>query len=217
MCDYIHPDDLPDECACHEKPPLGLVVECLKTFNGTSSWFNDTIGLKIDLEPCNTDIGASLSIDITERNRGIDYPIERIHAGEERDYPIPGLAVIVPGLGHLGMDVAVYIAGTPSQLILKVGLNACVALASQTVCASTIPGLDAVLPWYVLQGTYSFGDICDDDDEELLLLEAELEQYIEEEETVESWDDVSASRSRKQDETAAAAAMAKDDGTVAVE
>ena len=47
------------------------------------------------------------------------------------------------------------------MLILKIGLNACVALAQQTVCASSIPGLNTILPWYVLSGAYSFGDICD--------------------------------------------------------
>ena len=102
MCERIHPEELPAECLCREKPPLGLVVECLKVFNST--FFNDTIGLKIDLDPCNPE-GSSCSIDVTERNNNIDYPIERIRAGEEQDFPIPGLAVVVPGLGHVGMDV----------------------------------------------------------------------------------------------------------------
>ena len=102
MCERIHPEDLPAECLCREKPPLGLLVECLKVFNST--FFNDTIGLKIDLDPCNPE-GSSCSIDVTERNNNIDYPIERIRAGEEQDFPIPGLAVVVPGLGHVGMDV----------------------------------------------------------------------------------------------------------------
>mmetsp|Transcript_8693 Transcript_8693/g.11515 ORF Transcript_8693/g.11515 Transcript_8693/m.11515 type:complete len:211 (-) Transcript_8693:270-902(-) len=157
MCEKIHPEDLPEECFCREKPPLGLVVECLKVFNST--FFNDTIGMKIDLDPCNEE-GSSVSIDVTERNNNIDYPIERIKAGEEEDFPIPGLAIIVPGFGHVGVDVAVYISGNPSTLILKIGLNACAALAQSTVCASSIPGLNMILPWYVLSGVYSFGDIC---------------------------------------------------------
>jgi hypothetical protein len=50
--------------------------------------------------------------------------------------------------------------GNPDSLTLKIGLNACVALAHKMICASDIPGLNTVLPWYVLSGTYSFGDIC---------------------------------------------------------
>ena len=159
LCDRIHPDQLPPECACSEPSPFSLVVECLKPFNST--FFNDTIGMKIEILPCDPD-GASVSIDVTEINHNIDYPISGIRANEEQDYPIPGLAVIVPGLGHVGLDVAVLVTGNLDSLTLKIGLNACVALASRTVCASSIPGLNAILPWYVLSGTYKFGDICDD-------------------------------------------------------
>ena len=133
------------------------MVECLKDFNST--YFNDTIGMKIDLDPCNKD-GSRISLDVTEKDHGIDFPIAGIRAGEARNIPIPGLAIAVPGLGHVGVDVAVLITGNPDSLTLKVGLNACIALAQRTVCASSIPGLSSILPWYVLEGTYSFGDIC---------------------------------------------------------
>ena len=33
-------------------------------------------------------------------------------------------------------------------------------MGQHEVCASQIPGLNTILPWYVLSGTYSFGDIC---------------------------------------------------------
>ena len=161
MCERIHPENLPPECLCTEPWPYSLVVECVKPFNTTL--LNDTIGMKIVLDPCNPD-GASLSIDVTERNHGIDYPITGIHAGEEHDYPIPGLAIVVPGLGHVGMDVAVLITGNLDSLTLKIGLDACVALATKTVCASSIPGLNTILPWYVFDDTYKFSDVCDGND-----------------------------------------------------
>jgi hypothetical protein len=130
----------------------------LKPFN--SEYFNDTIGMKIDIDPCNAN-GSRMSVDVTERDHNIDFPITGIRAGEERNIPIPGLSIVVPGVGHVGLDVAVLIAGNPDQLILKVGLNACVGVGpTKTICASDIPGLNTVLPWYVLSGTYSFGDIC---------------------------------------------------------
>ena len=87
MCDHIHPDELPDECSCSEPGPFSLVIECLKTFNSTV--LNDTIGMKIDLDPCNEE-GAKLSLDVTEKEHGIDYTLVGISAGESKNIPIPG-------------------------------------------------------------------------------------------------------------------------------
>jgi len=63
-------------------------------------------------------------------------------------------------IGHVGIDAAVLIAGNPDKLTLKIGLNACAQLTSHQLCASSIPGVSNILPWYVLSGSYSFGDIC---------------------------------------------------------
>jgi hypothetical protein len=157
LCDHIRPDELPSECDCREPGPYSLIIECLKTFNST--YFNDTIGMKIDIDPCNTD-GSKVSIDVTEKDHNIDYPITGIRAGESKNIPIPGLSIIVPTIGHVGIDAAVLIAGNPDKLTLKIGLNACAQLTSHQLCASSIPGISNILPWYVLSGTYSFGDIC---------------------------------------------------------
>lgn len=158
MCEHINPDDLPEECSCRDDWPFKLVIECLKEFNST--YFNDTIGMKIDLDPCNED-GAKLSLDVTEMKHHIEYPIAGIRAGESKNIPIPGLAMIVPGVGNVGLDVAVLIAGNPDRLRLKIGLNACAQLSTDhQVCASSIPGVSNILPWYVLKGAYSFGDVC---------------------------------------------------------
>jgi hypothetical protein len=134
-----------------------VVVECEKTF--TSRYFNDTIGMKINVDPCN-ELGSSISLDITEKEHNIDYIIAGIRAGEEKNFPIPGLSIVVPRIGHLGVDAAVLIAGNPDSLTLKVGLNACAVLGQKNLCASSIPGLNKVLPWWVLRGVYHFGDIC---------------------------------------------------------
>ncbi len=69
--------------------------------------------------------------------------------------------MIVPGVGNVGLDVAVLIAGNPDMLRLKIGLNACAQLSTDhQMCASSIPGISSIFPWYILKGTYSFGDIC---------------------------------------------------------
>jgi len=156
MCERLNPETLPEECTCREPGHYNVIIECLKYFE---SPFNDTIGMKIDLDPCNAE-GSKMSVDITEANHNIDFPIAGIRAGEQKNIPIPGLAIAVPGLGDAGIDVAVLILGNPDTLILKVGLNACVTLTSKSICASSIPFLNSILPWYVLSGTYSFGDVC---------------------------------------------------------
>jgi len=158
MCDHINPEELPEECSCREPGPYSLVIECLKTFNET--YFDDTIGMKIDLDPCNEN-GARLSLDVTEKEHNIDYPIAGVRAGESKNIPIPGLAMIVPGVGNVGLDAAVLIVGNPDMLRLKIGLNACAQLSTDhQVCASSMPGVSNILPWYILKGTYSFGDVC---------------------------------------------------------
>ncbi|CAJ1948623.1 unnamed protein product [Cylindrotheca closterium] len=157
-CELIHQEDLPEECTCREPDAYGLVIECLKPFD--SLYLNDTIGMKINLDPCNPD-GSSLSLDVTEAEHNVDITIVGVKAGEQQNFPIPGLSVIVPTIGHLGVDVAVLIYGNPDRLSVKVGLNACMAAGPQhQYCASGIPGLSRVLPWYVLKGTYAFGDFC---------------------------------------------------------
>jgi hypothetical protein len=158
LCDHIRPDELPQECSCSEPSPYSLVVECLKTFN-TSFW-NDTIGLKINVDPCNKD-GSRVDLEVTEREHHIDYPITGIRSGKANMIPIPGLSIVVPTIGHVGIDAAVLFTGNPDSLTLKIGLDACIELpTSSLLCASRIPGLHNILPWYVLSGTYSFGDIC---------------------------------------------------------
>lgn len=157
-CDVINPEDLPEECKCRDgDSPLSLVIECLKPFD--SELFNDTVGLKLTVEPCNEQ-GSSVSLDITDLERGIDYPISQIRAGEQQIYPIPGLSIAVPQIGHFGVDAVVEIEGNPDKLTIQVGLDACIAVRSKFVCAEVVPGLKDILPWWVLNGTYTFGNMC---------------------------------------------------------
>jgi hypothetical protein len=159
MCERIHPEELPEECTCLDNTagPFSLVIACLKPFD--SPLFNDTVGIKLVVEPCNEE-GSSISIDITDVEKNIDYPISQIHAGEKEIYPIPGLSIGVPLIGHVGVDAVVSIAGNPDKLTLNVGLDACIVVRHKYVCAEVLPGLGEFLPWWVLNGTYTFGDIC---------------------------------------------------------
>ena len=164
-CELIEEKDIPDECKCTEPGKWGVVIECSKPF--ISPYFNDTIGMKISIDPCSPK-GAGVSLDVTESEHSIDYSIASIKAGEAKNIPIPGLSFIVPTIGNMGIDAAVTVYGTPDKLTLKVGLNACVIIGSSdyNFCASSIPGLSNIMPWYVLSGSYSFGDFCTRKDEE---------------------------------------------------
>ena len=102
--------------------------------------------MKIDIDPCDID-GSKVSIDVTETKHNIDYPITGIRAGQSENIPIPGLSIIVPTIGHVGIDVVVVIFGNPDKLTLKIGLNACAELTSHELCASSIPGISNILPW----------------------------------------------------------------------
>jgi len=152
-CGVIEPD-LPSNCNCTDKH-LGFVAECDVSLG---KFLDDTIGVKFDVEPCGTP--AEMSLDITEKDHHIDFPIAGITAGKEENIPIPGLSIAVPKIGNLGVDAAVLISGNPDELTLKVGLNACVAVGSKDICASSIPLLNEFLPLYLLSGTYSFGHVC---------------------------------------------------------
>lgn len=167
MCAIVEPD-LPQECTCTEDAagPLSFGVECLKVFNDTM--INDTVGIDLTVAPCDKQ-GSSISLNITEENHGINLQIAGIRAGDEVNLPIPGLSAIVPGIGSIGVDAAIMIFGNPDELTLKVGLNACAMIHTHEVCASAIPGLNMILPWWILKGTYSFGDFCNATSSEVLM------------------------------------------------
>lgn len=101
-----------------------------------------------------------MSLDITDTEFNVDFVISEIKAGEEDYIPIPGLSIAVPQVGHVGVDAVVMINGNPDELNVKVGLDACIKLRGKHVCAEWIPGLTTIFPWWVLSGTYHFGDFC---------------------------------------------------------
>ena len=73
FCDLVQ-GDLPKECTCVVHG-LGFIVDC------QVSVFSDVIGVKMDVSPCATE--ASISIDVTEKKIGIDFPIAAIKAGTQ--------------------------------------------------------------------------------------------------------------------------------------
>lgn len=162
-CDIIDPSRLPESCSCSDSSfsPHSFSITCQQHFNDT--WFNDTIGVVATIQPCDTVHGSSITMNVTDVQKHIDFEITEVHAGDHVLLPIPGLAFFIPHLGHAGIDVVVEISGTVDELFLKVGLDACLQIGQKhQICAEQIPYMLDWFPWWILQGNYSFGEYCSD-------------------------------------------------------
>eukprot|EP00931_Biecheleriopsis_adriatica_P080892 TRINITY_DN54236_c0_g1_i1.p1 TRINITY_DN54236_c0_g1~~TRINITY_DN54236_c0_g1_i1.p1 ORF type:complete len:205 (-),score=45.86 TRINITY_DN54236_c0_g1_i1:90-638(-) len=148
FCEIVS-KDLPENCNCSGLP-FGGSVRC-KVF----SLKEDAIDLQFDLAPCEPP--AHVDVKVTEAKHGVNFTVANVAAGEERDIPVPALALDIPKIGNVGLDVSVDIEGNLDSMTLKVGLNACAAILGHKVCGSK---LTEHLPFWVLHGTYHFGDFC---------------------------------------------------------
>ena len=117
-CEAIHPERLPEECICRDPDKYGLIIECMKPFN--SPFFNDTIGMKISIDPCCPE-GINISIEIIEKQHDIDFEVAGIKSGDELNIPIPGLSLIIPSIGHFGIDTTVAVYGNLDKLSILIG------------------------------------------------------------------------------------------------
>lgn len=146
-------------CKCTDMAGQQILADCEVPLKIAALNFSDSFGAKILASPC-TD-PASLSIDVVERDLAIDVPIEKIVAGTELLVPIPGLSFNLPDVGQVGLDVDIALHGDIDELSVKIGLNACVAAGGTQMCGQDIPGLDNVLPIWIVNGDYSFGHVCE--------------------------------------------------------
>merc|ERR1711957_766126 len=117
---------------------------------------NDTIGLEVEIEPCDTI--AHISLLITESEHGIAFPVKNIQAGHVMEYPIPHLSIAIPGYGAVGLDAAGSIDGNPDHMTVKAGFNACGNIKNHTVCGSDFIKF---LPIWVLHHEFEFGHFCE--------------------------------------------------------
>jgi len=141
---------LPSFCTCQDKS-LGGIAQCQVNMLNL-----DTVGLKMDIEPCADP--AHVNLDVTEADLGIDYPITGLTAGEDEDIPIPGLSINIPVVGDAGVNAVVDLDGNVDQFTMDLGLDACAEVMGYQQCGSK---LTSELPVWVLQGTFSFGDMCE--------------------------------------------------------
>lgn len=139
---------LPKECECQDKTKGGVASCQVKVMN-------DTIGMEVEIEPCDTI--AHISLLITESQHGISFPVKNIQAGDIQEVPIPHLSVAIPGYGTVGLDASGSIDGNPDHLTVKAGFNACGDIKGHKVCGDQFIKF---LPFWVLHHTFELGDFC---------------------------------------------------------
>lgn len=152
LCSIVA-DDLPSYCNCTDLD-LGATLTC-----SVDMLDIETVGVEAILAPCATT--AHMDLDIFETDLGINHTIAGVSAGEEKDIPIPGLDIDIPVVGNAGVNVAVEFGGNPSEVHVKLGLDACIDLPIVGEhCGSAVT---SELPIWLLSGTYDFSSICSSD------------------------------------------------------
>jgi hypothetical protein len=148
LCEYIA-DYLPSFCSCEDKQ-YGGIAQC-----SVNVLDLDTIGVKLDIEPCGDPL--TVSLEVTESDLGIDYPITGLTAGEDEDIPIPGLSWDLPVIGSAGANMAVKIDGNIEDVTLTIGVDACASVLGIKTCGAD---LTSELPIWLLNAEFDFSNLC---------------------------------------------------------
>lgn len=152
LCDVIT-DYLPSFCTCVASgDDYGGTVHCDVNLLNI-----DDILFSAEIEPCVNPMYALL--DIQETDLGFHWS-QSISAGDFEEIDV-GLDIGVPGLTDAGVYVAFEIQGNIDNVDLALGLDICgkVPLIGEE-CGSSIPFLSDVLPVWLLNATFNFGDLC---------------------------------------------------------
>jgi len=153
LCDVIDPWLDPTYCSCVNKD-LGGIAQCNVSLMGL-----DTIGIEIDLEPCADPM--DFSMDITEEDLHIDYPIAGITAGTSENVPIPGLSIDIPFVGSAGVVMVIKVDGNVDQLTISFGVDACIDSPAGDECGADLPiPVGNPFPIMLIDAQMSFGNLC---------------------------------------------------------
>merc|ERR1712176_718069 len=110
-------DSLPKDCQCFNEFRGGR-IECDVLMLG-----NDPIGVEVRLLPCH--LPSMVDVRIKEEAHDIRFQLAAIRAGKEVRVPVPGLSVGVPSGPNAGVQLRVFLNGSPSSLQTLVCLGAC--------------------------------------------------------------------------------------------
>jgi len=149
VCSFIQPK-LPSYCTCQNGDAHSALIACDVNFFGVSD-----IQLAARLTPCS--VPATISFEVIEKLLHIDFKIASLRAGVDEEIPVPGLALIVPGVGDVGIHVLVGLKGDASDLDVKIGVDACGEALHLKKCGRDLIPL---LPIYILSHSFNFGDMC---------------------------------------------------------
>jgi hypothetical protein len=144
---------LPSFCSCVDTD-FGGTMSCTVAITAGGVTL-DTVGVVLDMEPCA--LPMYYSVEVTEADASVDYKIE-LAADQDEEIPIPGVSVVVPGLGEAGLYVDASIFGNVDSLEMHIGLDACADLYGLESCASTIDPID--FPIWILDATFNFSAVC---------------------------------------------------------
>jgi len=149
FCDIVA-GGIPSSCNCTDSV-LGGSINC-----NVALIHSDAFGVRLDVKPCDP-VAAHVDIAVTEANHNISFKVAGIKAGEEEDFPVPGLSIIVPKIGSVGVDISAKVEGDLDDLHVAVGVNACTKILGYKVCGSDVT---SYLPYWILRGSYKFGHFC---------------------------------------------------------
>ena len=97
------------------------------------------------------------SFTMTDAATGVSYSTE-FDVGVEEAIPVPGVSVVVPGLGTAGVYMDTFINGNIDSLTIDFGVDACINSLGIVSCASTYDPAD--FPIWLLESTFNFGSVC---------------------------------------------------------
>lgn len=117
----------------------------------------DTVGVQATFTPCAQPL--SMSLDITEADVPIDYPIASLTAGTDEEIPIPGLVWTIVAVSAQA-NMAVKIDGNLDAVTISLGVDACASIFGFQKCGSD---LTSDLPIYILNDQFDFSELCGPD------------------------------------------------------
>lgn len=152
LCDVIN-EYLPSFCSC--KPSAanyGGNVSCAVNVLDV-----DEIMLSANIEPCS--LPMYMNISIQDEDLGFKWR-KNIKAGDFEEIDI-GLDIGIPGVTDGGVYLAVELDGDIDNVSLELGVDVCgtIPILGQQ-CGSDIPGMGGILPIWLIQNTFDFGDLC---------------------------------------------------------
>ena len=134
---------VPSQCRCIDASK-GLTISCAFTVPHT----NFNFGAQATLALCANPLYAAAYYNSSAAPA--PQLIDKVVWGQSTRVPIPGLAVTVPGLGSLAMELEADVSGPASNADITLAIGGCVDVLNQKKCDSNLPVIGSLLPFRIL-------------------------------------------------------------------